>query len=67
MDTVIFQMSNVQHKEWLITALLPHIHVPLIKQNIVSQIEVLEIAMKLEVSLVRETSAGNDRNSVAIS
>ena len=30
-----FQMSDVQHKEWFISALLPHIRGPLIQQNIV--------------------------------
>ena len=38
--------------------MLPHIQIPLIKQNIVSHTEALEFAMKLESSLVGETSAG---------
>ena len=48
MAKVSFQMSDVQHKEWFIAALLTHIRTPLMQQKIVSQIEVLEIAMKLE-------------------
>ena len=58
MYKVIFQMSDVQHKEWFINVLLPHIRVPLMQQKIVSKIEALEIAMKLEASLVGEIGAG---------
>ena len=56
MAKVSFQMSNVQHKEWFIVSLLPHIRIPLMKQKIMSWIETLEIAMNLEGSLVRDTS-----------
>ena len=31
MDKVSFQMSDVQHKEWFITALFPHIWTPLMQ------------------------------------
>ena len=58
MDKVSFQMSDVQHKEWFIVSLLLHIWTPLMQQNIVSQITSLEIAMKLEASLVGDTSLG---------
>ena len=51
-------MSDVQHKEWFIAALLLHIRIPLMHQNIVSQAEALELAMKLESSLVGENGAG---------
>ena len=51
-------MSDVQHKEWFIVALLPHIRIPLMQQNIVSQTEALELAMKLESLLVGETGVG---------
>ena len=50
-------MSNVQHKEWFIAAMLPHIRVPLMQHKIVLQRESIEFAMKLEASLVRETGA----------
>ena len=53
-----FGMSDVQHKEWFIAALVPHIRIPLIQQNIVTQSESLEIAIKLEVSPVGETGFG---------
>ena len=33
MDMVSFQMSDVQHKEWFIATLLPHIWGPLMQQK----------------------------------
>ena len=51
------QISEVQHKDFFIVTLSPHIHVPLMQYNIVSQIKALEIGMKLEVSLVGESGA----------
>ena len=36
MEKVSFQMSDVQHKEWFIAALLPHIQIPLMQHKIVS-------------------------------
>ena len=57
MAKVSFQMSDVQHKEWFISVLLPHIQVPLMHQNIESQIEALELAMKLEASSIGDSSA----------
>ena len=47
-------MLDVQHKEWFIVAMLSHIRVPLMQQNIVSQSKALELAMKLEASSVVE-------------
>ena len=58
MAKVIFQIFDVQHKDWFITSLLPCNHVPLMQHKIVSQIEALEIAMKLEASPIKETRAG---------
>ena len=54
-------MSDVQHKEWFITALVPHIRQPLMKQNIVTQSEALEITMKLEASPIGEITVGMNR------
>ena len=34
---VSFQMSDMHHKEWFISASLPHLRDPLMQQNIVSQ------------------------------
>ena len=39
MTKVSFQMSDVQHKEWFISTLLPHIQTPLMQHKIVSQIQ----------------------------
>ena len=58
MAKVSFLMLDVQHKEWFIVALLLHTQIPLMQQNIVSQTEALEIAMKLESSPIGETGAG---------
>ena len=51
-------MSDVQHKEWFIVALVPHIRQPLMKQNIATQNEALEMVMKLEASPIGETAVG---------
>jgi hypothetical protein len=45
-------------KNGSLLALLPHIRVPLMKQNISSQDEGLEIAMKLKSSPMGESSSG---------
>jgi hypothetical protein len=53
-----FKIPDKQNKEWFITALLPHIRVPLMQQKIASQEEALEIAMKLESYPMGESSSG---------
>ena len=58
MDKVIFQMLDIQHKVWFVATFLLHIWIPLMQQKIVSQIEALEIAMKLESSLIGEINTG---------
>ena len=58
MSWVSFDMSDIQHKEWFIVALFPHIRHPLMQQKIATQSEALEIAMKLEASPVEETVVG---------
>ena len=58
MAKVSFQMSDVQHKEWFIASLLPHIRTPLIQQKLVSSTKDLEIAMKLAASLVGDNGSG---------
>ena len=52
MVKVSFGMSDVHHKEWFITVLVPYIRLPLMQQKIATQSEALEIMMKLEASLV---------------
>ena len=51
-------MGDIHHKEWFITALLTHIILPLMQQNNMTQSEVIDIAMKLEASLVGENAIG---------
>ena len=51
-------MSDVQHKQWFIKTMIPHIRVPLMQQNIVSQSDALSLSIKLEASPDEETSAG---------
>ena len=58
MAKVSFQMLDVQHKEWFIAALLPHIPGPLMQQNIESQTEALELEMKLEALPNGDGAAG---------
>ena len=58
LDQVIFDIAPQQHQEWFIVALLPLIRLPLMQQKVALQVDALEIAMKLEASLIAETSAG---------
>ena len=58
MAKLIFQMSDVQHKEWFIAALLPHIRGPLMQQKITMQMEALELSMKLEASPIMDGALG---------
>jgi hypothetical protein len=51
-------MPDEKNKEWFIVALLPHIKVPLMQQNIALQFEALEITMKLESTPMGESSSG---------
>jgi hypothetical protein len=53
-----FQIREEKKKEWFIISLLPHIRVPLMQQKFASQVEALEISMKLESSPMGESSSG---------
>ena len=57
-DQVIFAIDVQQHKEWFIVVVLPRIRWSLMQQKVASQAEALEIMMKLDASLIFETSAG---------
>ena len=57
-DQVSFEFAPLQHKEWFIAALLPHIRLPFMQQRLRTQDEALEMAMKLEASPLAETSTG---------
>ena len=41
LDQVSFTIGPVQHKEWFIAALLPHIRTPLMQQKVADQQEAL--------------------------
>ena len=58
MAKVSFQILDVNHKEWFISTLLPHIRGPLMQQKIKSHTEALELAMKLEASPIRDGTVG---------
>ena len=50
-----------QHQEWFIAALLPRIQLPLMQQKVTLKSEALEIAMRLEASLMSESALGMDQ------
>jgi hypothetical protein len=52
MGRLTFQIPDEQHQEWFIVGLLSHIHCLLTQQKVTSQLEALEILMKLETSPV---------------
>ena len=56
MVRVSFEMSDVQHKEWFIAELVPHVRILLMQQKIAKQSEALQITMKLEDSPVGENA-----------
>ena len=58
MGQVSFNIPPKHHKEWFIAMLLPHIRLPLTQQKITTQVESLEIAMKLEALSIGDTHAG---------
>ena len=58
MERVNFEIREIQHKEWFIAALLTHIRLPLMQQNIMTQSEALENTMKLEASPFGENAIG---------
>ena len=58
---VNFEFPTQQHQEWFIVALLPHIRLPLMQQKVTSQSEALEIAMRLEASLMSDSTLGMDQ------
>jgi hypothetical protein len=53
-----FQIQDEQNKEWFIVVVLMHIRVSLMKQKIYSQVEALEITMKLESAPMGESGSG---------
>ena len=66
MARVSFEMSDVQHKEWFIAALVPHILQPLMQQKIATQSEARKIVMNLEASTVGENAVGMNQIQVQL-
>ena len=60
MESVIFKMKDIQHKEWFIMELLSHIRLPFMQKIFATQSRALEIAMKLEDSPVGENAVVSD-------
>jgi hypothetical protein len=52
MGRMTFQIPDQQHQEWFISGPIPHIYMPLIQHKFMLQPEAMEIAMKLESSMV---------------
>jgi hypothetical protein len=50
LDRLMFHIQDVQHREWFIVGLLPHIQVPLTQKKVTTQVEVVEIVMCLEAT-----------------
>jgi hypothetical protein len=50
LDTLMFHIQDVQHREWFIVGILPHIHVPLTQHKVMTQSKDVEIAMHLEAT-----------------
>lgn len=58
LDQVSFKIPPQQHNECFIVVLLPHISFPLSHQKIETQVEALEIVMKLETLSIGDTNVG---------
>jgi len=54
----MFALPEQQHKEWFITAMMPHIRLPLCQQKLKTQAEALEASIRMEASPVGESGAG---------
>ena len=57
LDKISFEVYLKQHKQWIIITLLPHIHQTLLQQALTTQTSAMELAMKLEASLIVDTSS----------
>ena len=61
-----FTIDKMQHKEWFISMLLPHLHQSLNQLKIATQDEDVEIAMKLEASHVLATKFGAQKIQIQL-
>ncbi len=51
-------LTDGEHRVWFMALLLPHLRVPLSQQRIMTQVEALEIAMRLHEILMQDQSLG---------
>lgn len=52
------QLIDGQHREWFIASLLPHPRIALSQQKIGTQVEVLEIVMRLHAVPIQDATLG---------
>lgn len=45
-------LTDGQHRKWLVASLMPHLRVVMSQQNITTQVEALEIAIRLHETLM---------------
>lgn len=51
-------LTDSQHQDWFIVALLPHLIITLSQQKIGTQVEALEIAMRLHETPIQDATLG---------
>ena len=52
------QLTDHQHREWLIASLLPHLRIALLQQKIGTQEKSLEIAMRVHAMPMQDATFG---------
>ena len=52
------KLTDGQHREWFVASLLPHLRSLLSQQKITTQVEALEIAMRLHETLMQDLNLG---------
>jgi len=55
-------LTDGQHHEWFVASLLPHLRVALSQKKIMTQVEALEIAMRLHEIPMQEPNLGVHRS-----
>jgi len=51
-------LTDGQHRKWFVASLLPHLRSVLPQQKITTQVEVLDISMRLHETLMQDTNLG---------
>jgi len=59
-------LSGVQHYAWFVTSLTPYMRTTLSQQKISTQVEALEIAMRLHETLIQDLGLGVQQIQVQI-